>query len=216
MPFRMNRTLALLALGILAAVSVYFFAVADSRSTNSAAPASAAQEDAQNLKPRPGTVPQQLFSAQIDNEAWSLTSFENEIGQWCAGETISSLKGEWSRRCIDPNTAYDKSPLVFSVSSRALTDNQDTWNQVWVWGWASPAVSKLELTLSSCRSIPIHINREKQLFFHVLPRALAGSGIVPIRLVAYDTSGATLADEETPLLDPRTSEPDRSTAKSCS
>lgn len=168
MSFTVNHKLALLPLAILAAVSVFFFAVKESRSTSSAAPA-AGPNPVQNLTPRDGTVAQEAFSSRIDNESWSVTSFENELGQWCAGETVTGAKVESSRRCIDPQTAFAKTPLVFSVGSRRLSENLPTWSQVWVLGWASPSVSKLELVISSCRTVPVRVNTDRRVFFHVLP-----------------------------------------------
>ena len=157
-----------------------------------------------------GEVKKRYFTHVVDGRAWSLVRFVNELGQVCAGERRSTADGEWGQglSCRDPATLFARAPLTYFVGSERESNTSPQWETAWVWGWASPDVRRLELVMSDCSRVALAVNSDR-LFFHVIGSASLRAGLAPTRLDAYDASGARVADEPAPLLDPVTERVDR-------
>lgn len=152
-----------------------------------------------------GEAKQRYFARVVDGQTWSLVRFVNELGQICAGERRTTAAGDWGQglSCRDPGTLFEREPLTYFVGSQRESDTSPTWDNAWVWGWAAPNVRGLNLIMSDCSRVSLVVNFER-LFFHVIGSASLRAGVAPLRLEAYDASGARIADKPAPLLDPAT------------
>ena len=146
-----------------------------------------------------GTASLTHHRQNVDGQAWSVTSFTNELGQVCAGERVPNDGGEGGQglTCRDPQSLYSDGPLVYFVGTRQLPGHLASWDNAWVWGWASPVVSRLDLQLTDCTVIPLGIDASR-IFLHVLGSATLSARIGPNALLAYDASDHLLAREPTP------------------
>jgi hypothetical protein len=154
--------------------------------------------------PAPNEKPVRHFQTTVDGQPWGLLSFTNTRGQFCAGETVPNDGGDGGQglSCRDPETLFADHALVYFVGARQLGADAAHWANVWVWGFASPAIERLELRLTDCSVVPLRID-EQRLFFHVFGRGeIVGRAVGPQELIAYNHSGAVLDREETPLSAP--------------
>jgi hypothetical protein len=149
-----------------------------------------------------GESPQTRLRQVVDGAPWSLTTFTNEVGQVCAGEKVPNdgADGGQGLACRDKATLFDDGPLVYFVGARQLPGNVTRWANVWVWGWASPQVSRVELQLNNCAVVPLKV--ENGLFFEVFGSATVRSGLGPQQLIAYGPNGAVIDIKPTPVSAP--------------
>jgi hypothetical protein len=139
----------------------------------------------------------------IDGRQWSIVTFTNELGEICAGERIPHPDGPQGQglTCRDPQTLFNGSPLVYFTGGIRSSPQSPSFDNTWVWGWASPDISRLTLQLTSCRQIPL-VPDSDHIFFHVFSRSEVSHGIGPSRLLAYGATGNAL--EAAPAGAPKT------------
>lgn len=197
----MRKKIIILALagGLLAVV------VGGSRflATSAGAEAIAQSQARMNVTPAAGVARQTHLRQIVDGQAWSLTSFTNQVGQTCAGEKVPNDGGDGGQglACRDRSTLFANSPLVYFVGARQLPGDSTRWANAWVWGWASPQVSRLELQLNNCTAIPLAVD-DQGLFFKVFGSATIHSGLGPQQLIAYNAAGAVIDSQPTPVSAP--------------
>ncbi len=184
-------------LSILTAVGAVFIVVAAAVSRGESSPqrpALSASHEVQNTIPALGVKISEHFPTFVDGGRWSLTSFKNQIGEVCAGENHPG--GGQSLACRDPETMFADRSLVYFSGKQRLSPDAASWDNAWVWGWASPDVARLELRLSNCTRLPLAINNER-LFFYVIGKGLLSQGVTPAQIIAYNAPGEQLAVEPT-------------------
>ncbi len=191
-------------LSILTAVGSVFIVVAAAVSRGESSPqraaptasyeAYSAPQEVQNTTPALGARVREHFPTFVDGGRWSLRSFENQIGEVCAGENHPG--GGQGLACRDPETMFADRPLVYFSGKQRLSPDTASWDNAWVWGWTSPDVARLELRLSNCTRLPLAINNER-LFFHVIGKGLLLQGVTPAQIIAYNALGEQLAVEPT-------------------
>lgn len=141
------------------------------------------------MQPAAGAAPTFHAITVVDGKEWRIKTYENAAGQLCLFQGASG-EGEGGT-CLDRNSIFSAGPVRAYYGSSQNPGNTTRWDRAWVFGLASPRVAKLELVLTNCATIPLHVDAAG-IFQHVLPASLLHTGVLPAKLVARDATGATL------------------------
>jgi hypothetical protein len=134
----------------------------------------------------------------VDGKEWRVRTYRNKEGQLCAFQGV--VGGGEGGTCLDTGTLFAREPVVLYYGSGQDTPTPGVWDRAWTWGFASDRVARLELTLSNCAILLLHVD-SAGIFHHVFSTTDLHHGILPAKVVARDSTGATIFSE-TVKLDP--------------
>jgi hypothetical protein len=146
----------------------------------------------------PGSVPVAHGRTQFGGEVWSLTTWKDKAGRSCRGINVPG-EGH-SRNCEPTSELLAERPIWFSRGAGAR-EGSNGWHAVWLRGFVAPSVKSLVVTTAKCDQVPLEFGTDG-VFFHLISGADAAAGAWPIRLDAFDASGAIVSSTRIPMTTP--------------
>jgi len=162
----------------------------------------------------PGSVPVAHGRTQFGGEVWSLTTWKDKAGRSCKGINVPG-EGH-SRNCASTSELLaepdgTRRPIW---ASRGAQERDNGWHAVWLRGFVAPSVKSLVVTTAKCDQFPLEFDTDG-VFFHLISGADAAAGAWPIRLDAFDASGAIVSSTRIPITTPDYETPFAASQPSC-
>jgi hypothetical protein len=157
-----------------------------------------------NRTPIAGSTAKVTHATLVGSSGWSMKSFTNERGEFCAGPTGPAEDGRGTGQaltCRDRTTLFNDHDLVYFVGAQRAPGKLATWDNLVVWGFASPKIQRLELQLTNCATIPLRVDADR-LFLHAFGASTIHGGVGPQQLIGYDATGAVVDSQPTPVSAP--------------
>ena len=157
-----------------------------------------ASDIAATLRPsngEPGTLHRKVV---VDGGEWALTSRANTKGETCISQ---SVPGEGiGTTCIDPARIFAGGRDVLVMPGARQNGNGGLgWDNIWLHGFARPNVATLEVVNMDCSVESIGLDDEGA-FMHIVNRAKIQSGSVPYKVIARNTSGDIVHEQDVSIL----------------
>jgi hypothetical protein len=128
----------------------------------------------------------------VDGKEWTVTTYRDAAGRLCAFQgAVGAGRGG---TCLDPQTIFERAPVVLYYGSGQDGADLSVWDRMWLWGFASDRVARLDLTLTNCTDLRLSVDAGG-IFQHVSPAAELHAGVLPARLMAYDGAGVPIFSE---------------------
>jgi hypothetical protein len=157
----------------------------------------AAPRDELRNRLEPATAARLHVSTLVDRGTWTLRSYRNRNGQTCASHAIPG--GGTAKVCPPAGQADllgDRDLLAFPGARQIPAPGKEytSWDNMWVYGLASPRVHAIELVNKDCSTIALDLD-DARTFMHVVGKAEIMREQVPHRLVARDEAGRVVAEQ---------------------
>lgn len=149
---------------------------------------------------KPVGAPEKVHaSVDVDDGRWVMGGYENSAGEACASQVIPD-EGT-SRLCLDAAEMFADGREVVAFPGGRQKSSQHAkmaWDNLWVYGFASPRVASLELVNMDCSTKPLALDGDRA-FMHVASRSEIVRGVVPLRIVARDSAGTAIYSRDVSL-----------------
>ena len=144
------------------------------------------------------------YDVPVDGQRWSLKTYRDAEGQLCVAETVPGEGvGTACGYTADRMFANGRN-IHYSLGARQRPEQRNDrtkWDNVSIWGFVHPSVKRLELLLTNCQRLPLHVNADG-MYFHVVGQGMLHRQVWPHALIGYGASGDVLASETLPLTAP--------------
>jgi hypothetical protein len=141
-------------------------------------------------------------SVNVGETRWTLKTFTNTDGRLCVRRTATGKDS--SGTCVDPGVLATRGVLVMPGASQDPEKADGKWDNQWVWGLASRAVSTVELLSTDCSTRALEL--VDGTFMYVVPQAAIEVGAVPYRVTARNAAGIIVFSKVIALAPPATAQ----------
>lgn len=148
------------------------------------------------LLPTPASARKVDRRATVDGQVYSVFTYRAANGQTCVGEAIPG--GGEGVGCFDKAKLFAEGPIAVSYGSRQDEGNRVRFANTWVWGFAAPSISRLEIVTRNCARIPVEVGPDG-VFLHVSSRAQLAGGNFPLRIEALAAEGEVIGAKDIAL-----------------
>jgi hypothetical protein len=146
--------------------------------------------------PVPATAVVDHGATLVDGAQWRLSTFTAADGRLCVQEHVLAGVGEG---CFDPSKLFNEGPIALSYGSTVAPGNPQSLAHVWLWGFVSPSVARLQIVTAACARKAVAVD-DDHVFFTVLGaggRFDAASW--PIRVEALASDGSVIGTKDIDL-----------------
>lgn len=142
---------------------------------------------------RPAHIPlESRASVDVGGGQWTLGTFKNASNQLCVERQLPGVG--LSRGCLDPETLFADGRDIVALpgaSQVSAATPQLYWSKVWIYGFVSPRVAQLKLVSLDCSQVEVPFDAGGA-FLHVVPPVDVARGVLPYKMVAQASDGATV------------------------
>lgn len=126
----------------------------------------------------------------IEGKNWWVKTYRNRLGNFCFDENVPG-EGVGSACLADSESLFTGSQKIYvTVGARQNEGSPDLtrWDNVWIDGFAAPAIRRLEIVNADCTRTPVNLDSDG-VFLTVFTVNDLYSGAWPIEMIGYGPAG---------------------------